>query len=105
LTDQHVREASLVAFYLPMHTANRLAGSLIARTRRLNPGATLAAYGLYAPLNRAWLEGQGVEHVSALRRGGAGGSCHVVVRTLEPSDPRTFETLETSIPTLEPSNL
>ncbi len=63
LTDGQIAGASLVAFYLPMHTATRLAGPLIARTRRLNPGATLAAYGLYAPLNRDWLRERGVMHV------------------------------------------
>ena len=53
----------LVGFYLPMHTATRLAAPLIARVRRARPQATLAAYGLYAPLNRAWLRQQGVGHV------------------------------------------
>src|SRR5262245_29089159 len=46
-----------------MHTATRLAAPLIARVRRVNPSARLAAYGLYAPLNNEWLRGQGVEHV------------------------------------------
>lgn len=63
LTDQQIADASIVAFYLPMHTATRLAGPLITRTRRLNPGAMLAAYGLYAPLNRDWLTERGVTHV------------------------------------------
>ena len=53
----------LVGFYLPMHTATRLAGPLIDRVRRARPEATLAAYGLYAPLNRDWLRQQGVHHV------------------------------------------
>jgi radical SAM superfamily enzyme YgiQ (UPF0313 family) len=59
LTDAHIRAASLVAFYLPMHTATRLASPLIERVRALNPDTQLAAYGLYAPLNRAWLEERG----------------------------------------------
>ena len=63
LTDAHIADASLVAFYLPMHTATRLAGPLITRARRLNPGATLAAYGLYAPLNQDWLRERGIDHV------------------------------------------
>src|SRR4030095_10476401 len=46
-----------------MHTATRLAAPLIARVRRVNPSARLAAYGLYAPLNVEWLRGQGVQHV------------------------------------------
>jgi len=63
LTDQRIAAASLVAFYLPMHTATRLASPLIDRVRRVNPGARLAAYGLYAPLNAAWLREHGVEHI------------------------------------------
>jgi radical SAM superfamily enzyme YgiQ (UPF0313 family) len=63
LTDERIREASLVAFYLPMHTATRLAGPLIDRVRRTHPAATIAAYGLYAPLNVAWLHERGVTHV------------------------------------------
>jgi hypothetical protein len=53
----------LVGFYLPMHTATRLAGPLIDRVRQARPTATLAAYGLYAPLNREWLYQRGVHHV------------------------------------------
>jgi radical SAM superfamily enzyme YgiQ (UPF0313 family) len=59
LNDEHIRSASLVAFYLPMHTATRLAAPLLQRVRSVNPDAQLAAYGLYAPLNRAWLEERG----------------------------------------------
>ena len=49
----------LIGFFLPMHTATRLALSVIDRVRAINPGARLVAYGLYAPLNadaaaRAW---------------------------------------------------
>jgi radical SAM superfamily enzyme YgiQ (UPF0313 family) len=51
LPEEAVREADLVAFFLPMHTATRLALPVIERVRALNPGARLAAYGLYAPLN------------------------------------------------------
>jgi radical SAM superfamily enzyme YgiQ (UPF0313 family) len=61
LTDAHLQTASLVAFYLPMHTATRLAAPLIQRAREVNPAAHLAAYGLYAPLNRAWLEERGAQ--------------------------------------------
>jgi radical SAM superfamily enzyme YgiQ (UPF0313 family) len=56
LTDGRIRAASLVAFYLPMHTATRLAVPLLQQVRTINPDARLAAYGLYAPLNRVWLE-------------------------------------------------
>jgi radical SAM superfamily enzyme YgiQ (UPF0313 family) len=63
LTDERIAGADLVAFYLPMHTATRLAAPLIERVARVNPAATLAAYGLYAPLNAAWLRDRGVAHV------------------------------------------
>jgi radical SAM superfamily enzyme YgiQ (UPF0313 family) len=63
LSDPSIAEAGLIAFYLPMHTATRLAAPLIARVRRVNPSARLAAYGLYAPLNANWLREQGVEAV------------------------------------------
>ena len=59
LNDEHIRAASLVAFFLPMHTATRLAAPLLQRVRTVNPAAQLAAYGLYAPLNRVWLEERG----------------------------------------------
>src|SRR5687767_10262072 len=63
LTDEAIRHASLIAVYLPMHTATRLATPVIDRVRHLNPAATVVAYGLYAPLNAAWLREQGVAEV------------------------------------------
>jgi radical SAM superfamily enzyme YgiQ (UPF0313 family) len=58
-----VREAQLVAIHLPMHTATRLAGPIILKIRDLNPSARICAYGLYAPLNREWLQAMGVTDV------------------------------------------
>ena len=63
LNDTRIAAAGLVAFYLPMHTATRLASPLIDRVRRVNPEARLAAYGLYAPINQAWLRDKGIGHV------------------------------------------
>jgi hypothetical protein len=63
LTEDVVRAAGLVAFYLPMHTATRLALPLMDRVRALNPAAHLCAYGLYAPLNDAILREHGVQTV------------------------------------------
>ncbi len=59
--DALIRDADVVAFYLPMHTATRLALPLIERVKGANPGARLAAYGLYAPLNEELLRSAGVE--------------------------------------------
>lgn len=57
------READFVAFYLPMHTATRLAAASIARVRQLNPDAALCCFGLYAPLNADYLRTLGVRHI------------------------------------------
>jgi radical SAM superfamily enzyme YgiQ (UPF0313 family) len=62
-TDEAAKNASLVAFHLPMHTATRLAAPLIERVRRVNPAAIICAYGLYAPLNEGLLRGIGVDSV------------------------------------------
>ena len=60
LDEDEVRAASVVAFFLPMHTATRLAVPVIRRVRALNPSATLCAYGLYAPLSAELLRELGV---------------------------------------------
>ncbi len=61
--DAQVESADMIAFYLPMHTATRLAEPLIAKCRTLNPVARLVAYGVYAPLNADWLRQRGVRDV------------------------------------------
>jgi len=63
LDDARIRAVSMIAFYLPMHTATRMAGPLIERARRVNPSARLCAYGLYAPLNADWLRERGIDDV------------------------------------------
>jgi radical SAM superfamily enzyme YgiQ (UPF0313 family) len=60
LDEGRVREAELLAIYLPMHTATRLAAKLIPTLRKLNAGAHLCCYGLYAPMNAGYLRGLGV---------------------------------------------
>ena len=57
-----VVRAHLVAFHLPMHTATRLAAPVIQHVRRINPDASLCAYGLYAPLNAPHLRSLGIRH-------------------------------------------
>src|ERR1700684_2696194 len=63
LREDCVREADLVAFYVPMHTATRLATQLIDVVKTLNPSAHLCFYGLYAPVNEAYLRGRGVHSI------------------------------------------
>src|SRR5712692_6595657 len=63
LDEEAVRDAELVAFYLPMHTATRLAVGVLERVRALNPRAHLCCYGLYAPMNEPYLRELGVQTV------------------------------------------
>ena len=51
LNEQALREAGLIAFYVPMHTATRLTLDLLEPIRRMNSRAHLCAYGLYASLS------------------------------------------------------
>jgi radical SAM superfamily enzyme YgiQ (UPF0313 family) len=60
LDETVVRDATLIAIYLPMHTATRLATQLIPSLRQQNPGAHFCCYGLYAPMNAEYLRTLGV---------------------------------------------
>lgn len=60
LDEQAVREAELIGFYVPMHTATRLTVELLEPLRRMNPKAHLCAYGLYASLAAEILQAQGI---------------------------------------------
>jgi radical SAM superfamily enzyme YgiQ (UPF0313 family) len=60
LDEVAIRAAELIAFYVPMHTATRLAAGLIAPVRAMNPHAHICFYGLYAPVNEEYLRGLGV---------------------------------------------
>jgi radical SAM superfamily enzyme YgiQ (UPF0313 family) len=61
LNEQVAREAGLIAFYVPMHTATRLTLELLEPIRASNPRAHLCAYGLYAPLAAESLRARGIE--------------------------------------------
>jgi len=54
-----IHEAELIVFYLPMHTATRLALQWLPTIRKQNPRAHLCACGLYAPLNQLHLRAAG----------------------------------------------
>jgi radical SAM superfamily enzyme YgiQ (UPF0313 family) len=60
LNGQALREADLIAFYVPMHTATRLTVELLEPVRRINPTAHLCAYGLYATLSSDILRSHGI---------------------------------------------
>ena len=63
LSEEHLRGAALIAFYVPMHTATRLAVELLEHVRRMNPAAHICFYGLYAPMNESWLRRIGVQTI------------------------------------------
>lgn len=60
LDEAAICAADLIAFYVPMHTATRLAAGLITPVHAMNSRAHLCFYGLYAPVNEAYLRGLGV---------------------------------------------
>lgn len=61
LDEASIRTADLIALHLPMHTATRIAATLLPRLRLLNPAAHLCCFGLYAPLNERYLRQLGVQ--------------------------------------------
>ncbi|HKF53455.1 MAG TPA: CUAEP/CCAEP-tail radical SAM protein [Candidatus Acidoferrales bacterium] len=63
LNERAIRDAALVGFYVPMHTATRLAVQLLGEVQRISPDAHICFYGLYAPVNEAWLRQLGVQTI------------------------------------------
>jgi hypothetical protein len=63
LEDEQILAVDLICFYVPMHTATRLAAALIPRVRALKARAHLCFYGLYAPVNEEYLRGLGVDTI------------------------------------------
>jgi hypothetical protein len=55
--------ANLVAIYVAMHTATRIAVAALPRIKELAPDAHLCVYGLYAPMNEAMFRDLGVATV------------------------------------------
>jgi radical SAM superfamily enzyme YgiQ (UPF0313 family) len=60
LDEEAILAADLISFYVPMHTATRLAAGLVPKVRESNPRAHICFYGLYAPVNEGYLRGLGV---------------------------------------------
>ncbi len=56
-------QADLIGYYVPMHTATRLAAQFIPTIKAHNPRAHVACFGLYAPLNEAYLRQLGVDTI------------------------------------------
>ena len=57
LDPQTLDNADLVAIFVGMHTATRIAVQALPRIKQLAPRAHLCVYGLYAPMNEALLRG------------------------------------------------
>lgn len=58
-----VEGAGLVGFYVPMHTATRLAEPTIRAARAVAPDAHLVAFGLYGPMNADHLRRLGIDSI------------------------------------------
>jgi len=63
LPESVIASADLVAFYVPMHTATRIAINVAERVTQINPHAHLCFYGLYAPVNEGYLRKLGVRTI------------------------------------------
>src|SRR6266705_4164598 len=63
LDRQEVAAADVVAFYVPMHTATRIAAHVVQHVKALNPRAHLCFYGLYAPMNETFLRSLGADTI------------------------------------------
>jgi radical SAM superfamily enzyme YgiQ (UPF0313 family) len=56
-------DADIVAIYIAMHTATRIAVEALPKIRQLAPAASLCVYGLYAPMNTQLFRSLGVNTV------------------------------------------
>jgi len=63
LNEPAIKDADLIAIYLPMHTATRLAAQILPALHAQNPTAHFCCYGLYAPMNEAYLRSLGVSTI------------------------------------------
>jgi len=56
-------DLDVVAVYIAMHTATRIAVEALPKIRQLAPHASLCVYGLYAPMNAGLFRSLGVETI------------------------------------------
>jgi len=63
LREDAICDAGFIGMYLPMHTATRLAITLVPRIRELNARAHLCFFGLYAPVNERHLREIGAQSI------------------------------------------
>ncbi len=63
LYEPDIVDADLVAFYVPMHTATRIAVHVLERVQTLNPRVHICFYGLYAVMNADYLKQLGAHTI------------------------------------------
>jgi radical SAM superfamily enzyme YgiQ (UPF0313 family) len=63
LDKELLAEADLIGYYVPMHTATRIAAQFIPTLKAHNPRAHVVCFGLYAPMNETYLRKLGVEAI------------------------------------------
>lgn len=63
LPEEAAAAADVIAFYVPMHTATRLAINLLQKIKAINPAAKICFYGLYAPMNSPLLQALGADAI------------------------------------------
>ena len=61
LNEEAVLQAGIIGFYVPMHTATRLALKVLHKVRQLKPEVPIFFFGLYAPLHQNLLQERGVQ--------------------------------------------
>ncbi len=64
LDESAIAGAALVAFYLPMHTATRLALRALDQVRAIGSGVPVGFFGLYAAMNEPLLRSRGAAFVA-----------------------------------------
>jgi radical SAM superfamily enzyme YgiQ (UPF0313 family) len=63
LDKDELTEADLIGYYMPMHTATRIAAQFIPTIKAHNPRAHVVCFGLYAPMNEPYLRKLGVDTI------------------------------------------
>jgi len=63
LDEALIAEADMIAFYVPMHTATRIATTILSRVQKMNSTAHICFYGLYAPVNEDYLRKLGAHTI------------------------------------------
>ena len=63
LDKDELAAADLIGYYVPMHTATRIAAQFIPAIKAHNPRAHVVCFGLYAPMNESYLRKLGVDTI------------------------------------------